>query len=307
MEKDLLRKVIQNYPASTRQEAEEIHALTKAYPFCQLLHVLSARTSKEHTLEYEKSDLQLAAVYSADRGVLKALMTDEYLSSEISPVEKEQQQTSETPKTHTEAEQNQTAVSKETETPSADSNDIAATVIKDVKKLYDARHNFEMMFAGVQPKEEAEHSEGRTKSKRERIIELSKALNATNGNSNSGESKSVRRRRERKELIDEIVETKTQIEPTDEKQKEQLTIIEQFIQTQPTISNAKDKPITVPDGDLSSIKSGEFTENIVSETLVELLVKQGKKDKAIEVLKKLIWKFPQKKSYFAAQIEELKK
>jgi hypothetical protein len=36
------------------------------------------------------------------------------------------------------------------------------------------------------------------------------------------------------------------------------------------------------------------------------LLSQGKKDKAVEVLRKLIWKFPQKKSYFAAQIEELK-
>ena len=308
MEKDLLRKVIQNYPASTRQEAEEIHALTKVYPFCQLLHVLSARTSKEHALEFEKSDLQLAAVYSADRGVLRALMTDDSLSPDSSPDEKEQQQNPETLKARVEAEPVRTQPSKETETPSADSNDIAATVIKDVKKLYDTRHNFEMMFAGAQAKEdESEHSEGRTKSKRERIIELSKALNATNGNSNSGESKPVRKRRERKELIDEIIESKTQIEPTDEKQKEQLTIIEQFIQTQPTISNAKDKPVTVPDDDLSSVKTGEFTENIVSETLVELLVKQGKKEKAVEVLKKLIWKFPQKKSYFAAQIEELKK
>ena len=58
---------------------------------------------------------------------------------------------------------------------------------------------------------------------------------------------------------------------------------------------------------LATIKSGEFGDNIVSETLVEILIRQGKKDKAIEVLKKLIWKYPQKKAYFASQIEELKK
>jgi predicted Zn-dependent protease len=54
-------------------------------------------------------------------------------------------------------------------------------------------------------------------------------------------------------------------------------------------------------------KSASFGENIVSETLVELLLKQGKKEKAVEMLKKLIWKFPQKKAYFAARIQELKK
>ncbi|HNG42094.1 MAG TPA: tetratricopeptide repeat protein, partial [Cyclobacteriaceae bacterium] len=60
-------------------------------------------------------------------------------------------------------------------------------------------------------------------------------------------------------------------------------------------------------GDLTEIKNGEFADNVISETLVEILIRQGKKEKAIEVLKKLIWKFPQKKTYFAAQIEDLKK
>ena len=67
--------------------------------------------------------------------------------------------------------------------------------------------------------------------------------------------------------------------------------------------------LTAPPADSSDLaeKSLAYGDNIVSETLVEILLKQGKKDKAIEVLKKLIWKIPQKKAYFAAQIEELKK
>ncbi|HEY0771202.1 MAG TPA: tetratricopeptide repeat protein, partial [Sphingobacteriaceae bacterium] len=73
-----------------------------------------------------------------------------------------------------------------------------------------------------------------------------------------------------------------------------------------SITSAKDKQPT-PITDLNPIKTGEFGDNIVSETLVEILIKQGKKEKAVEVLKKLIWKYPQKKAYFASQIEELKK
>jgi ribosomal protein S7 len=61
-----------------------------------------------------------------------------------------------------------------------------------------------------------------------------------------------------------------------------------------------------PASDLSD-KNQHFADNVISETLVEILLKQGKKAKAIEVLKKLIWKFPQKKAYFAAQIEDLRK
>jgi predicted Zn-dependent protease len=108
------------------------------------------------------------------------------------------------------------------------------------------------------------------------------------------------------ELIEEIA-NKEELSPEGDKQKEQLEIIEQFIKIQPSITQTKEKPFTPPTGDLSTIKTGEFGDNIVSETLVEILVKQGKKDKAIEVLKKLIWKFPQKKAYFAAQIEDLRK
>jgi hypothetical protein len=61
-----------------------------------------------------------------------------------------------------------------------------------------------------------------------------------------------------------------------------------------------------PQGDLTEKNNG-YNENIISETLAHILIKQGKKEKAIDILKKLIWKFPQKKAYFAAQIEELKK
>ncbi|MEJ0057472.1 MAG: hypothetical protein WDN75_18565 [Bacteroidota bacterium] len=103
-------------------------------------------------------------------------------------------------------------------------------------------------------------------------------------------------------LLEEIRTTKKKLKADNPKLKEQNEIIDQFIKTQPIIPKAKP---TVPQDDLSE-DSGMFSDNIVSETLVEILLKQGKKDKAIEVLKKLIWKFPQKKAYFAAQIEDLK-
>ena len=107
------------------------------------------------------------------------------------------------------------------------------------------------------------------------------------------------------ELIAEIQKSKQEIVTESDSQKQQIEIINQFIRVQPSISNARDRaPSAI---DLTPVKSGQFGDNIVSETLVEILVKQGKKDKAIEVLKKLIWKYPQKKAYFASQIEDLKK
>ena len=107
-------------------------------------------------------------------------------------------------------------------------------------------------------------------------------------------------------MIVEIQNSKEELAPESDLQKQQIEIINQFIRVQPSISNARDRAPSAA-GDLNTVKSGEFGDNIVSETLVEILLKQGKKDKAIEVLKKLIWKYPQKKAYFASQIEDLKK
>ena len=50
----------------------------------------------------------------------------------------------------------------------------------------------------------------------------------------------------------------------------------------------------------------EFGDQLVSENLAKILAKQGKTEKAIDIYKKLVWKFPQKKAYFASQIESLK-
>ena len=90
------------------------------------------------------------------------------------------------------------------------------------------------------------------------------------------------------------------------KQKEQFEIIEKFLSGDKEPSSGGKKAQSDTQQDLS-IESVEFNENLVSENLALILVKQGKTDKAIDIYKRLIWKFPQKKTYFAAQIEELKK
>ena len=294
MEKDLFIKVLQNYVSTTTDEAQQLHLLKEEFPYSQLLHVLSAKASQAHGLSHQQNELQLAAVYSADRGILKGIMSGQSMSNgtiATAVVAPQVEQKLPTPQAELEQVQEQP--------------DLAETVIKDLKELYESRHNFEVMFADGAI--HVDHEKDLGKSKKERIIELSKALNVPK-EAESEEKPAMKKRREpRKDIIDELVTTKTEIEPESEKQKEQIEIIDHFIKAQPSISNTKDKVGNITQADLDTIKTGEFNDNIVSETLVELLLKQGKRDKAVEVLKKLIWKFPQKKAYFAAQIEELKK
>jgi tetratricopeptide (TPR) repeat protein len=90
------------------------------------------------------------------------------------------------------------------------------------------------------------------------------------------------------------------------KKEEQKELIEKFIQTDPQMQNVRSSRELPEKKDLS-LPSVKFRDDIISENLACIMVKQGKHEKAIDIYKKLIWKFPQKKTYFASQIEELKK
>ncbi len=80
-------------------------------------------------------------------------------------------------------------------------------------------------------------------------------------------------------------------------------LIETFIKKEPSLVN---RPVTFsPNQEDLSLESTRVNEDLISENLALIMLNQGKKSKAIEIYKKLIWKFPQKKAYFAARIEEL--
>jgi len=88
------------------------------------------------------------------------------------------------------------------------------------------------------------------------------------------------------------------------KPKSHTKLIEKFIKDEPRITK-NSAPLNEKQ-DMSK-KSTEMREDVISESLAKIFVKQGKNVKAIDIYKKLIWKFPQKKALFAAQIEKLKK
>jgi hypothetical protein len=294
-------KVLQHFPETSVQEAEAVLTLKENFPFSQVLHILSARVSKDHEFANSKSDLQLAAVYSADRGVLKEVMQAsgdfKYFSSTSTPA---------------------------VVIAGAESADVANDILEDLAKLHKLRENFELLFTDgpisvqtsaipvVEEVASTNANDGPSisfKTKKERIVELAKTLTSPVEDTVLEVEPGFKTRKRKKDamdsFIDQIVVSKEELIPESEKHKEQIELIDHFIKIQPSISGAKDKQ--GQNNDLSTIKTGEFGDHIVSETLVEILLKQGKKEKAIEVLKKLIWKFPQKKAYFAAQIEELRK
>jgi hypothetical protein len=316
VDKISLLEVVKNCEASS-DDANQILSLREKYPFSQVLQVLSAKLSKDHHLPAQQSALQRAAIYSTDRQVLKDIMTGEFEVSARVISTTDVMETTASPEViepvvsvekRDIAEPEITEREKLMVADTIGGIDLADTVLLDLKRLHESKHNFEMLFADqtavsfvATPPVDTEF-----KTKKEKIIEFARSAALEEKENPAVVSKRKRKESPVESIIDEIKTTKEEIEPESERQKEQIQLIDHFIKTQPSIVNPKDRNPT-PVTDLNSIRSGEFGDNIVSETLVEILVKQGKKERAIEVLKKLIWKYPQKKAYFASQIEDLKK
>ena len=270
MEKERFLELAKNYTSLTEAETQDLNVLQKQFPYSQVIHNLASRGAQDNSLESSKKFLNISAVYSTDRSVLRDIIT--------------------TPRTERDA---QPATRVETEVSHSvgdnlDANALNVEIMHDLERLQELKHNFDLSF------EEFKHSEHHKPAATPKTPAVKKKEHHEIAVTEpSGEG-----------LLEEIKTTKKKIAPESVKQKEQIEIIDQFIKKQPSI--AKNNGQKGEASDLAE-QSLSLTDHIVSETLVEILLRQGKKDKAIEVLKKLIWKFPQKKTIFAAQIDELKK
>lgn len=105
--------------------------------------------------------------------------------------------------------------------------------------------------------------------------------------------------------------TETQETEVSQKKKpsviSQVEIIEKFIKDEPSIERQKLSQTDLPSNqvDLAS-KAIKDVDSFETETLAKLMAMQGKSRKAINIYKKLSLKFPEKSTYFAARIEEIK-
>ena len=283
MEKERLLFLTKNYTSLTSEEVADLIALQKEFPYSQLLHNLTSRGGKDLNLSSREELLHVSAIYTTDRAVLKTIMgaPSKQRAKKIFQAPDEPIKIADIP-----SPPSKTSIPQPTNEINLSGEALINDIFKELEKLKVVRHNFEV---SVEEYEKASSSKKKDDPKKnEKKVSQPKEINEPTDL-----------------LIEEIKSTKKKVSPEGPKQKEQIEIIENFIKTQPSITKNK---LAVPPSSSTDLaeKSLVYGDNIISETLVEILLKQGKKDKAIEVLKKLIWKFPQKKAYFAAQIEELK-
>ena len=291
MDKHAFLNLLRNYSALSADETIELIQLQAQFPFSQVLHHLAARGAHDQQLPEREYQLHQSAIYATDRAVLKWVMT--------SPRSiREEKQTYPQP--------NQPPVeARPVIAPGSLAKDDHLVTLEevqaDVARLKELQSDFEARFVSGA---DSDHSFGQPAPtsfpgvKRVETVPVEKSIPVKEP-ANVAAPADV--------FIHDIQTKKKKADNETVKQKEQGEIIDQFIKTQPTMPRPRREAQAEQKPDLTAESLHHFGESVISETLVEVLLKQGKREKAIEVLKKLIWKFPQKKAYFAAQIEDLKK
>jgi hypothetical protein len=307
LEKEHFLDLAKNFTALSAEDARAVDALQQTYPYSQVVHCLASRGARDHQFKNANALLALSAVYATDRAILKTIMTaartERAVASEYDTDDHE-------PELSSVLAPAPEVIQALREADGLSGDALVEEVLMDLNRLQELKRLFEDSFdefRGAQttsPRKSPTVERPVTTVKKPLplspapVVQPKVIAKAKQNDLPVPEPSSEL-------LLNEIATTRKPVLPETKKQKEQLQIIDQFITKQPSIS--KPKPLSVSDAADLAEKAVSLTDSLVSETLVEILLRQGKKDKAIEVLRKLIWKFPQKKAIFAAQIEDLRK
>ncbi len=320
MEKDRINFILNNSSEATKDDIFLLEKEIRKYPFSQMLHILLAKIQFNLNSEGKSKKLSSAAIYSTDRSILKKVIQGEgYLEDHKKIVAYQSLQK----KLH----EPDTNYKKEpiTFTTENESASIYSEVLENLKQLKSLRKEF--LFLDSEEQESVIQDEPvnlKEKGSEKKVKKSQHPGVGKKGTVKAKDKKSDSRQKKLDKIIvkDEILDSRVnafflnEIEKNEESKDlekttgiDQNQIIEKFIVEQPSIGSLKkgaEKSSDEINKDLSE-RSTKFGDDLISENLAIILLKQGKKERSIDIYKKLIWKLPQKKAYFAARIEEIKK
>ncbi len=277
MNKTQFTGILKN-PHQTSFDSREMKVLAGRFPYCQATHVLLAYALfRENDMDFSLQ-LKQAAAYSASRRKLKILFDDfqgESLHNDV-PEEKP----AEVAIINVPVE----PVALPTDVPDYPEEPISVEGNKS-ELLQEKASDSNVSEAGYQPQ-----------SREELIQRVHRRLAEIEAERHA---KAVNIER----ITEDVPETdKVTAQENIAKRLTKEEIILKFIREEPRITSPHVSFFSP--SDLAS-KSNSDDDEIVSETLARLYCEQGNKPKAIRIYHKLSLLFPEKSSYFAAQIEKL--
>ncbi|GAB3920021.1 hypothetical protein [Larkinella terrae] len=264
----------------------DIQPLTEAisaYPYCQSLYLLAAKATSVHQKSHAVEYVRQAAAHALSRNALRKLIENEFQWSEnlLSRL-------------------NELSL-KQVPIP----DDYKKESYELFKRKAEQNHPFSSNpifdFAKSVAFEEhpiAESPEDETELKPEPIGEVLPIIDEV-----ILAEKEIRTTLEQQKSADEPV---AMIESPDPERNRQLQIIEDFIKREPMIQRPRLNTSEQADQEDLTRRTPANSGVPVTEAFAQILARQGKSDRAIDIYVKLMLKNPEKKVYFAEKIAALK-
>ncbi|PIQ49366.1 MAG: hypothetical protein COW03_05330 [Cytophagales bacterium CG12_big_fil_rev_8_21_14_0_65_40_12] len=302
MNKERFNHLLSHLNDVTNEDIKSLNELRKKYPFFQTPYVIVAKALKE--LDHPKTDafIKKAAIYSPDRAHLKKIITGELVFDQVETKEiqvdksESKKEKAEVPKSDA-VQPSEAIITPPTVEVKVEVQAKANEITKDQEAVLVKAPMDSSTLVKPNQQKAFEKTAPSKLGKTDQITELEKDLIE------------IRERKQRlakmlNQQEDDVEQTKSSKKKTS---KSQVELIEKFIQNEPQFGKPKEsgQDSEYLQEDLAT-KKLKYQDEFATETLAALLFKQKKYERALDIYEKLSLKFPEKRTYFALQIQKIK-